>query len=367
MAAAVTAMLIIGLRLATSQRTVAADTFWYAQLAGRMAGQPADEATSAAVAFVVSQPGGDEVRFAADPEAIDPRYPAIFASRILYPALALPMMSILGLSALLSVSALAGVAAAIVMAAAATARSSSLAAAAVAGPLAVTLPSGQWFAFIYADGLMLALWAASILAAVRYLQVGTRARLFAFAAAITALFLTKSANGDVLAAAIAGWCLVSARSRRSDRGRLLAVTGTTIFITSTYLIASPLLGWAGITESLQDLGTRHFQLPDRTYPLEIVMGRLMSLVAEIPRDVVANPLPFVVALVGLLSLLRSQVPASGLWLAAGLACLVLVGAHPVGSEVPRLVAPVWLSVAIGLAGGAVGVVRSMARDVPIGP
>lgn len=363
-AVAASASVVIALRLTTSEHTIAYDTFWYARLAGQIAGQAADEATARSAAFLVSQRGGDAATLVAAAERIDPRYPAIFASRLVYPAAAVPFMPVFGLQALLVVSVLSGVATALLVTAAAGARSAIVGA--LAGPMAVAMPSGAWFAVMLADGLMLALWAACLVAAGRFLRADTRGWLLVFGAALIALFLTKSANGYVLAAAVVACCAFVVLRNQPDRRRYVALAGTGVVVAAAHLVVSPLFGWAGITESLQDLATRHFELPDRTYPLQIALGRLGSLVAELPAHVVADPLPFVLAVVGLIGLLRISVPAPGLWFVAGLASLALVASHPVGSEVPRLVAPLWLSASVGLAGGAVGVARSLARYLPIG-
>jgi hypothetical protein len=63
--------------------------------------------------------------------------------------------------------------------------------------------------------------------------------------------------------------------------------------------------------------------------------------------VASAAVPIGLVVVGLVALRRFTKRAD-VWLSASLCCVTLVAVHPLPSEIPRLMAPAWLAVAIGL-------------------
>ncbi len=340
------AILVILLRLNATDRFVGGDTFWYSRQAAAFSGS--STAVQDAARFMAERRGDDPAAWERIAVEIDPRYPAIFAARPLYPLLAAPLTEPLGLAALQVVSVIAGIACAAAVAASTIGWSGSLLAGVIAGAAAVILPSGDWFVFMYADGLMLALWASCLLAAGQFVRERRAGWLAVFIFLLSGLFVTKSANGTVMAlalTAVAALGMFRAGLRDPLVGLAVAAWGVTV----SYLAVSALLGYSGLAESLQDLATQHFRIPDVANPVGELLVRDGALISSVPAMVLDAPLSVIIAAVGLAILLVVGKTLGVLWLIAGVSCVVLVLLHPLPSEIPRLMAPVWLSVSVGLA------------------
>ena len=343
-----TASALIVWRTQATDPQVSGDTFWYARQAARFAGATDHAAIVDAAGFMTDQRGGDPAYWLDLVDTIDRRYPAIFEARPLYPLSAAPLVPLTGLDALLVVSAIAGLVTAGLVALGALHIWSSAIAGFVAGIAAVALPAGDWFAFAYADGAMLAAWAATLLLAGHHLQHGGRTSAAGFGVAMLATILAKSANGFVLALAIIVVAAVLLVRRSDARGRAVVLAGVASVIGASFLVISSLLGLSGIGESLQDLATHHFRDPDVADPVGALLRRDGHLLAAAPGMIGDAAVPITVALVGLTILLLRPSAVALLWTVAAAGCLLLVLLHPLPSEIPRLLAPVWLSVAIGL-------------------
>lgn len=346
MTVACVAILVILLRLNATDRVVGGDTFWYARQAAAFSGS--STAVQDAATFMAERRGDDPATWERTAVEIDPRYPAIFAARPLYPLLAAPLTEPLGLAALQVVSVIAGIACAAAVAASTIGWSGSLLAGVIAGAAVVILPSGDWFVFMYADGLMLALWASCLLVAGQFVREPRAGWLAVFVVLLSALVVTKSANGAVMALALTAAAALG-MFRVGSRGPMVGLAVAACAVTVAYLAVSALLGYSGLAESLQDLATQHFRIPDVANPVGELLARDGALIASVPAMVLDAPLPLTVVALGLAMLLVAGKTLGMLWLIAGVSCAVLVLLHPLPSEIPRLMAPVWLSVAIGLA------------------
>jgi hypothetical protein len=75
--------------------------------------------------------------------------------------------------------------------------------------------------------------------------------------------------------------------------------------------------------------------------------------------------PIGVALAGLTTLASRRSAPATLWAIAAAGSFLLVLLHPLTSEIPRLLAPLWLSVAIGL-GGLAAIVARFAHEKGLG-
>jgi hypothetical protein len=364
------AAVLLSIRLLTAPRVVSGDTFWYARATLLFSGAGETAATDGAAAFMHEQRGDAPESWVRLVAEIDPRYPAIFASRPLYPLLAAPLLPLVGLSGLLIVSLAAGVACAAFAATAAYRIWESAIAAIAAGILVVALPSGASIAFAYADGLMIAAWTATLVLAADYLGRGGRWRVVAFAVALAASVMAKSANGMLLALTFVGLAVVLAIFRNQQRRGAIVLAGVAMAITVTYLGISPLLGFAGIGDSLQDLATLHFSAPDVADPIGLLLRRDRALIAAAPSMVAAAMIPVIACVIGLGALIQRRSVAAMVWAAAGAGSFVLVLLHPITTEIPRLVAPLWVSVALGFGGllsvalKRLGAMRASTAEIP---
>lgn len=330
-------------------RHASGDTFWYARIALELTGKAEDEATRAAAEFIVREEGThDTEAWVATAETMDPRYPAIFASRPIYP---ISVALFLGVADLRTAMALGALLAGVVFAAAfgwfVRHVTGSMLAGIGAVVLAFALPSGQWFAFMYADGWMLALWTLVLACACRYLLEARQRYIVAALAGLAALYLTKPANGAVLVFTFVVLGLGAMLLRTSSRAHAVTLGLWCAVVGVTQLAVFAGLGLPGFDTTLQDMFTSHFTQPDVPDPLSLLLRRDLDLV----QMAVAFPFreaPVFLMLVALLAPLaiarRSWATA---WLLAGLASVLTVVVHPVTSEIPRLLAPIWISAALG--------------------
>ena len=325
------------------------DTFWYTRLALEYRGSPESEATVAAAGYLVA------LSHVTDPaptielaQSIDARYPAIFASRPVYPLVAAALMPFFGLDAMIAAAALGATLFAVALGLVAFGVTGRAMAAVLAVVAAYALPLGSWLVFLYADGWMFAWLALTLGAATASLRGGGRGWLLVFACGLVFLYGSKTANGVVVViAVVALWVLVAIAGHASARsGAALASIAVTIGAGQVALFG--LLGAPGLAETLQDYFTRHFAVPDVADPLLLLLQREVTLVPWMLLTLILNPIVLIVAALGLGPLLVVRAPWALLWVLAGVATAATVLVHPVISEVPRLMAPIWVSVSLGL-------------------
>ena len=346
--AALGAVLWLG-RWQLVERRAGGDAFWYARSAFLLAGSSDDDATRGAAEVMVRYRGQPAEGWLAAPDTVDARYEAIFRARPLYPAVAAPFVASLGPDALVAAALVGGIALAVAVAWVGLLISGSWWTGALASVLVFVLPSGAFVAYLAPEGWMLAAWTVGLGAAVLHLD-RPRARMLAvLAVAIAVISVTKSANAGVLAVALVAVAVIaSARKvpmRRAAVGA--AATASSVFVAS--VVAGAALGLPGLTESVQDLLTDHFTKPDVASPwLELVLLDAR----QVPRwalGLLRAPVELGLVVAGAISLARYGGERAFPWLVGGAATVLVVFAHPVTSEIPRLLAPIWVAVALGLA------------------
>jgi hypothetical protein len=128
-------------------------------------------------------------------------------------------------------------------------------------------------------------------------------------------------------------------------------------------VAKAPLGQPGVLDSIQDLLTDHFTRPDVAAPLvELVLVDLRQLPRWLAGLLVA-PVEVGLVVIAAIALVRFAGAVGLPWLSGATATLLLVFVHPVTSEIPRLLAPIWVTVAIGLVvAGRHALVRVAARE-----
>jgi hypothetical protein len=281
-----------------------------------------------------------------------PAYPALVAA--LYPALGIraPLAVSLGTVMLFTVTTyvgtllLAGKPAAVL--------------ALVLGVLNVAMT--PWLVALATDGLAIALWAVVLTSGALWIERRRPTWLLLTGLAVLALCWARPLG--LLAPILFGLCTVAAALTRAPQWRA--------FLTVTAVSAAPAIavvaffaaaGFPGFLDLLQDLPTHHFVEPDIADPIGWVIGTNSRQLLAAPTELVARPLVFG-ALVG---------GAAGLvlvkrwWTAPFLAAFVVVYLsymlHPVTSELARTVAPLWVSVHLGLALLAVTVARQWPQAI----
>jgi hypothetical protein len=352
------------------------DTYYYLALSYDFAGQTEHEGrVNAATYMCRSQESADSRLACVDGWlAVPERYYSIFESRIGYPAVSAPFVGALGPSGLAVGAAVLGILWIIVLALAVRVSGGSIWAALIATGIAYILPTGQWATANLAEGGVYLGVTTFLLGSLLVMRGSLSRGIALLAAAILWLMVTKSSSAVAVGISVFGAAivvtLVAMISRDSQR-RFRALVLLAVGAASVALVISAmaLLDQPGLGETLQDLYTNHFQSPDIDDP----MGRLIEDLPVFLRHRIGllrdNPLPLVVLAVSLTALfwMAKRLEGRGLpialvWAAVGMSGIPLIMAHPVNSEVPRLISVVWLPVAAGFAATVTGEARSHALE-----
>jgi 4-amino-4-deoxy-L-arabinose transferase-like glycosyltransferase len=294
-----------------------------------------------------------------------PRYDRIFTTRPGYPLFIAPFVALFGERGMAMATAVLGVGAGVLMALGVRLLGGSLVQSLFATTMLFLLPTGYWLTRLLAESGAIAGTLAALCGGVLVLRNdGSRLARTASGGltlvALLALTLVKPASGVLLAAGMAAAAvLIGAHDliRRRRIGlpvRLLGAIAVTVLV--LWQVMSAIFDIPGAEETLQDKFTASFTLPDVPDP----WSRLLDMNRAFwPLQIdgwlnggapfAASPfLAFLVAGTAALCWAASGRLAL-LWLAAGGTGVLSVVAHPVASEVDRLLVFIWLPVAAGLA------------------
>ena len=229
-----------------------------------------------------------------------------------------------------------------------------------ANPLLAT-----WLIFLQPDGLAVALWTACLASAALFIRLGNWRWLALLGAAAVALSFTRPLG--VFLPLVLGSCALAALvARRPEWKRLGLGTGAAALATALFTAYSYLLGLPTVTDVLQDLPTRHFLRPEVADPLMwTIEVAAAQIVDPLVPTLVGNPAlwgPALIGLVGLVAVGRSWAVAPFVAAIPVLPLAYLI--HPQLSEAPRTMAPIWVSVHLGMAMAFVAIVTRLQRAAP---
>jgi hypothetical protein len=334
---------------------VEADTWWYARGALIYSGSTqADAEKQASVLICV---GRHSAAAASNPACSSyhpissPRYARIFTTRPLYPLLAAPLVGPLGgiAAALKAITMACCVAAGAFVYAGVRRSGGGRMAGFVALVALFVLPSGFWMTRLDAEAPML----VGLLGVTWGLLSWRNGRPSGLAWATAGLawtFGAKSANGVAVAVALlvaAG--LAVAFDERAGRRRNLGVGALGALGLLGWVVASAAFRLPGLGDTVQDLATRHFTTPDIANPWGYLLHNDLGLVRSQTLLVLRLGWPWLLTLAGLGTLIVQLRWRAIPWLAVGATGVLAVVAHPLRSEYQRLVIPLWLPVAAGIA------------------
>jgi hypothetical protein len=346
-----------------NERRAGGDAFWYSRAAFGFAGSSPGEATREAADVMVAYRGQEAGGWLTAPETVDPRYQRIFVARPLYPLVAAPFVPVLGIDAMVAAALLGGTCLAVVIGWSAWHLTRSRPVAAAAALFVFALPSGQFIAYLAPEGWMLALWAAGLAVASLQLADPRPGRLGLLAVATALLVVTKSPNAAVLAVALMVVALVAWRLDWPERRPALQAASVASAVVAGQAVVNAALGLPGFLDSVQDVLTDHFTQPDVESPMLALAAFDLRQLPRWLTGLVGAPIELLLVVGGAVALARSGARWAIVWIVGGLATLLVVLAHPVTSEIPRLLAPIWASVALGLAVGLARLAgRAGARD-----
>ncbi|MGW4947993.1 hypothetical protein ACWEOZ_41115, partial [Actinoplanes sp. NPDC004185] len=276
---------------------------------------------------------------------ISPRYAAIFDSRPGYPLFAAPFVATLGLwTGMMTATLVLALLAAVLAYLAVWLASGLRPAGVLAATVLFALPTGFAMTRMLTESGVVAGYLAALLGATLVVR-GRRAGLVLVVAALAWLLAVRSASGMAMALALLAAGALTALGRRQRRaGALLGATG--LLTALAWQLLSRTLHLPGLNDTIQDFATRHFRAgPDVADPIGWLIRRNLffwpdRLVLEL-----AVPGTLVAVLFAVVVLVLRMRAVAALWIFTGLTGVMMVLAHPVNSEYPRLMAPIWLPVA----------------------
>ena len=333
---------------------VDSDTWWYARGALVYSGVSEPDAQHQASVLICVERHPNDPGAATNPACntyhpvTSPRYARIFTTRPLYPLLVAPLVGWLGLAAALKAVTMACcVAVAAVTFLAVRAAGGGRVAGLVAIVVLFVLPSGFWMSRLSAEAPMMLGLLGVILGWLRW----RRGRVDGLAIATCAMawtFLAKPANGVALALALAVGAAVGWVFDREARRRYVGVLALGVAALVGWWVASRLMQLPGLIDTVQDTATRHFVTPDIPDPWHYLFSKNVSLVKSQAWPVLRQVWPWLLVGIGVASLVARLRWRAIPWLAAGATGVAAVIAHPLSTEYPRLLIPLWLPVAAGL-------------------
>lgn len=277
----------------------------------------------------------------------DRRYEAIFDARVAYPALVASTLPLFGRGSFVIWTIVLAIAAGILVAWVCRLLGGGRWASVAAALAAYVLPTGLWATRLGPEGGMYAGTLLAVGGAVLLdRQVIARWKgMVAVVSGIVIAFLFKPADGIAVGAALALAAAIAIVAQRAVRAwrPLVAAAVTTV----ACILGSSAFGAPGLAASLDDTFSRHYQRPLPAHPWH----QLWRTDVEVLRRLGLYTWPWfalLLAVVGIgYAVARAGLRAVPVAMLA-LVAVVVVLAHPVTSELPRLVAPLYLAVAVGL-------------------
>ena len=220
----------------------------------------------------------------------------------------------------------------------------------------------KWLIFLQPDGLAIGLWTACLTLAALFVRHGSARWVAVFVVASIALSFTRPLG--VFLPVVLGTCTLAAlAARRTEWRRLGLAAGAAALATALFTAYSYLLELPTVTDVLQDLPSRHWLRPEAADPLmwtiEVAGAQILNPLLP---TLLGNPAlwgPVVIAVIGLVVVGRSWTLAPFVAAIPILPLAYLI--HPQLSEAPRTLAPIWVSLHLGVAMAFVAVVTRLQR------
>lgn len=279
-----------------------------------------------------------------------PRYLAIFTSRPGYPLLAAPFAAAFGLRfGLWAAAMLCTLIASLLVLALLRAAGCGWRAAVLGQALFLAAPTGYWGSRMLTEGPSLATVLLALLGAVWMARGRIREGSLVFTAGLVTGFVVRYSSEQLAALLLAVGallCLGRVRAARTEGVKVLALAAGAGFAVSE--AAAVLLGWPGLTESMQDTFTKHFERPPVSDPVPRLVASDLHFWLSFPVYESTALLTACGLAVLAVLLVRRDAVYGALVIAAAATGPGAVVAHPVASQADRLLVPWWLVLALGL-------------------
>ena len=223
----------------------------------------------------------------------------------------------------------------------------------------------HWLISLVPDGLGIALWTATLVLTAVYVRIGHLRWLLALSVAAMLLAFTRPL-GAFLPPTLLLAAGAAVLARRPEWRRLALAAAASLLVVGAFALYGLVMELPGLRDQLQDLPTRHFSRPDVADPI--------AWTVEVVRTQLDDPLwptltgdpslwgPVVIAVIGLVLIGRSW--ALSPFIAAIPVLPLAYLAHPQLSEAPRIMAPIWSSLGLGIALVFVWVVGRLQGPMP---
>lgn len=207
----------------------------------------------------------------------------------------------------------------------------------------------HWLIFLTTDGLAIVLWAGGLVAVARFVQTGRAGWLVAVSVVVLLLGLTRPTSS--LAPLVPAACTVVAALLRTPVWRRFALATVAAGIPALGVLAvMHLIGMPSIYDVLQENPTHHFSQPDVVDPVNWLVRQIQWAVPyRLLPTLLGQPilLGAIAAGVAGLAIARSWNVAP--FLAAAAIAPIAWLLHPIWSDADRILAPVWVSLNLGIA------------------
>jgi len=206
----------------------------------------------------------------------------------------------------------------------------------------------RWLIDLTTDGLGIALWFLALGCAARYVAAGDRRWLVGTCG--VALLLTFTRQSAVILPVSLTICAVVALVAGAATWRRFAVgaiaTTLPLLVFTAY---TAIAGLPSFADLLQDVPTMHFSKPDVPNPIQFLLVRGAAIAPALIRSLPHQPIVWG----SLLGAAGGFVVARQWWLAPFVVAIgtvpLLLAAHPILTEADRTLAPIWLSLNLGIA------------------
>jgi hypothetical protein len=285
----------------------------------------------------------------------DGRWMDLYQMRPLYPLLVAAAYPVLGDRAPMSVSALVTVGFVVMTAVGFGLLFGWRAAAFATAAALLQMNFTHWLVFLTTDGLAMTMWAATLLAIAFYARGGRTAWLGVIAVAVLALGLTRPTSS--LAPMVPALCAAAALvARHAVWRRFAAATVAALVPAAGVVWVQGMLGYPGLSDVLQEIPTQHFALPDIADPIGYTISlAIWALTDRLLPTLLDQPLLLATLLAGTAGLVVHRTWTAAVFLAALLIVPVAWLIHPVWFDAGRILAPGWVSLSLGVAFFAEGV------------
>jgi hypothetical protein len=225
------------------------------------------------------------------------------------------------------------------------------------------LPTGFWMSRMLVEAGMVAGYFAVLLGAM-LLWRGRLSGLPVVLVAVVWLFAVRSASGMAVALTLLAASAIALLIRIPDRRGPFITGGVAVGAIAVWGVISTMLGLPGLNETIQDFATVHFTRPDTPDPIGWLVDRNLKYWPKQIAEVVASPGSIIAMVFAAVVLIRRMRPVAWLWIIIGTTGVMMMVAHPTGSQYDRLMLTLWIPVSCVLGYAAALAVRRPASAVP---